>query len=188
MRARNISLLAAVFSLLLAGSAAPAQTFTAAPNNKFLVDLDTMDGHFSNWEHDDLGSLNALRASLKVTRLGNIAKWLPYFTVWLYAKSPGSNGVCGLVLDAPARKPPLNARLDCRIDGSKVTPQPFSKTLNVNEAVDLEMSWIDANKLTVRLGTETRTLPLPWGVSKLAVSSSTGEFVLTDLTLGTMAR
>src|SRR5450755_3375103 len=65
-----------------------AQSFVAAPGQKFTIELDSADGHQSEWLKNDLGSLTALRASCVILRLGK-SEDNPQFAFRIFfAKSP----------------------------------------------------------------------------------------------------
>src|SRR5437899_4885131 len=59
------------------------QAFAPAPGQSFFLDLDSAAGAFSQWRHDELGSLNSLRALLRVPRIRKDRKWLPTFSIAL---------------------------------------------------------------------------------------------------------
>lgn len=62
----------AVFGIglaLLASAPAAAASFTPNPQTSYVLDLDTPDQHMSEWRLTDLGSINALRATVKINGL-----------------------------------------------------------------------------------------------------------------------
>src|SRR4051794_29462194 len=78
----------AIAVLLNMSSFAHGQTFSAAPGQRFEIDLDTVDGHFSSWDHKDIAASSAMKAVISITRMGSDPKWTPYFTVRVATKSP----------------------------------------------------------------------------------------------------
>src|SRR6267143_6528630 len=67
----------------------PVQTFAPAPGQTFSLDLDTAPGVYSNWQHRDLGSLSALRATLHIPVIRKDDKWAPSFSLWVQKSQAG---------------------------------------------------------------------------------------------------
>jgi hypothetical protein len=148
--------------------------------------LDTAEGAFSQWRHDDLKSLNALSATIRVPRLRKDSKWLPTFTIWLQDVGVGEQRHCiGVQLTAPNRKPPLEVRI-IHVDkkeliGSDVLPIK----IGLDEDLPVEMVWATPNSVTVKVGEQTsKIINVAWVVESVALSASTGQMKVDPLILG----
>jgi hypothetical protein len=162
-----------------------AQSFVPVSNPKIDLALDTMNGHFSYWRTSNLGDLNALRATLSVTRLGNDPKWAPVFSIRV---NIGGGDFLAFHIGTEARKLPLLLRVLSHRNGKTEYPAKFAKTLRIDEKLDVEMSW-SAGKLIIRVGNaETKEMPISGPVTGLQISASTGELLVDGLVLGTIRR
>src|SRR5271155_880927 len=63
-------------------------SFVPAPGQTFSLDLDTVPGKYSNWRHHDLGSISALRATMRIPTIRRDAKWAPSFSIWVEKADP----------------------------------------------------------------------------------------------------
>jgi hypothetical protein len=152
-----------------------AQTFIQAPNQTFAIDLDTMDGAFSSWANNDLGSISGLRATIEVQRIGKHNSWLPSFSVNVST----SAGAFGLVFTAADWKPPVGVYTYSKGEKEKIGQ------ISVGEKTNIEMDWSTSGKLIVRVGNaKARELPISAPVTGIKVSASTGELTLHSISLG----
>ena len=156
-----------------------AQSFVASPGQKQDIDLDSGDGNLSVWQHKDLRSLSAMKATIKVLRLGRDATFEPNFTVSVTAGGTSY----GLRLQPAGGKLTLRAyyREPQKAD---VDVSTFKRTLALEEKVDVELFW-KGGKLFVRVADEKSEMPLPKPVSMVGISSTTGELE-ADIVLGNM--
>jgi hypothetical protein len=110
------------------------QPFVATPGQAFYLDLDSAPGQFSQWRHEDLGSLNGLRAIVSVPRLRTDSKWGAAFTIYLQSKDDmKSANSLGLQLVALDRNPPLTMRLVGRRNGMPIPQIQLQTTLELKE-------------------------------------------------------
>jgi len=123
---------------------AGAQTFDPESNQNFTLDLDTEDGHFSNWNDDDLGSISGLKATMEVDRLGKGSRWLPTFLIAVTTKE----GSFGLKLLAEQSKPPITAYAIVQSKNANAIGQQIA----VGQKIDLEMDWSIPGKLIFHIG------------------------------------
>jgi hypothetical protein len=158
-----------------------AQSFSAAPAQKISIDLDTADGNFSYWQHEDLSSLSALKASIRIARMGKHPRSGPYFTVRVGTAA----GTYGLRLrpDSPGATR-ISLQAYYREQKSDVVVSTFKRTIGINERVDVELHWTN-DRLAVRIDNERSELRLSGAIRFVGISSSTGE-LMGDVTLGTM--
>jgi hypothetical protein len=166
----------------------PAQTFVPATSQTFFLDLDTTEGAFSQWRHDDLGSLSAMRATIHIPRLGRDPRWAPTFSLWLQHTEAGqARDRIGLQLLAANRKPPLVVRIVQVEDGKLVSTESFSRTVDLNESLVVEMVWGTPHMVTIRIGdSEVHTASIPWYIDSVGVSASTGQLKVDPLVLGSL--
>jgi hypothetical protein len=166
-------------------SATAADSFVAAPNQRFEIDLDTAAGAFSNWAQDDIGAFSALRAIVSIPRLRQDPQWLPVFTMDLQDKT-STNGL-GFRISTPNRAVPLTLSVIKFGAAGATEVGTFKRTLNLSETIDVEIRWSRAGVITIGAGpSETQTFHVPWQVSRLAVSASTAEAKVQPLTLGSV--
>jgi hypothetical protein len=170
-------------------SAPPAQTFAPSAGQTFYLDLDTAEGAVSEWSHKDLGSLSALRATLRVPRLRKHDKWFPTFSVFLDNGETGqARNRVGLELWAPDRKPPLRVRLIQSVAG-KLSEHSSNRTVDLGENLNVEMIWQTPHTITIKIGdSESHTVNIPWSVNGVSVSASTGQMEVDPLALGSIGR
>jgi hypothetical protein len=168
----------------------PAQAFVPATSQTFSLDLDTAEGAFSQWRHDDLGSLSAMRATIHVPRLGRDPRWAPTFSLWLQHIEGGQarNGIA-LQLLAPTRKPPLVVRVVQVEDGKLVSTESLSRTIDLNESLVVEMVWGTPHMVTIKIGdAEVHKASIPWSIDSVGVSASTGQLKVDPLVLGSLGK
>jgi len=165
-------------------------SFIPATGQTFYLDLDTAEGAFSEWRHDDLGGLCALHASIRVPRLGKDPKWLPIFSIWLQdSEVDYKRKRIGLQFRAKDRKAPLETRI-VQFDGLKpVGVQSSSTTVGLDVTVPVEMVWLPQQSVTIRIGqNETHSLNVSWRIERIAITASTGQMKIDPLVLGCIGK
>ncbi len=165
-------------------------SFIPATGQTFYLDLDTAEGAFSQWRHDDLSGLCALHASIRVLRLRNDPKWLPGFTIWLQDKEVDYRRKrLGLQFWTKDRKAPLGVRI-IQFDGPKpVGVQSSSTTVSLDATVQVEMVWLPPQSVTIRIGqNETHSLNVSWRIERIAITGSTGQMKIDPLVLGCIGK
>ncbi len=143
---------------------------------KFSLDLDTYDGHFSEWTMDGLGGATVLRATIKATRASNHERWTPFLRVEVKTAKESF----GLLIHAPQGRLPFQFFAVQR-GGSAKREDRFGGTLDLNQSADIELSWAAKGKLIVRIGDHTRELPLSEPILGVQVISGTANFVVQNI-------
>jgi hypothetical protein len=167
------------------GGASKPPEFVPDPGQSFSLDLDTMSGHFSEWRHNHVGSLSGFHAAISVPRIAQDPQWAPAFSICVQDSGTGNGGheLCVQIL-APTGNPPLTVHV-FRVDtGTKTDEDSFQKTVDLNETVDVAISWATPGSLTIEIGTETHQYKIPWDVDSVSISSSTGELKADPLVFG----
>ncbi len=161
-------------------------SFTPAKGQTFYLDLDTAEGAFSEWRHDDLDGLCALHASIRVIRLRNDPKWHPTFYIWVEDNAvEDKKKKVALEIWAKDRKPPLELRI-IQFDGPRPTAvQSSNTTLPLDASVPVEIAWVTARSVKIKIGqNETHSIDISWPVEHVIVTASTGEMKIEPLVLG----
>jgi len=183
-------ILVALCSTVLAQEAQrTVQSFSPAPSQVFYLDLDTAAGASSQWRHDIVGSLSALRATVRVSMIRPDPKWSPTFSLWLQKSEAGQkHNRVTLQFSTPNQKPPLLIRIVRIDDGKLVADESSDTTVNLGESVNLEMAWTNPNMLIIKIGnSEAHKMTIPWLIDSVGVSASTGEMEVDPLVLGSVA-
>jgi len=168
-------------ALLLLAGAACADGFKPLPIlGSTRLDLDVQDGHFCGWIINDLGAVNAVRATLQVHRRGSDAKWAPTFSIALVN---GKNRVTFNLL-AAAPDLPMVARVSQPADKADDLGQLLGK-LDMDTPLDVAIDWTPDGSVTVKAGGKSAAVSLGAPVKGLEITGSTGEFELNPLQIGT---
>ena len=165
------------------------QAFIPAPGQAFSIDLDSPAGRFSQWLHEDVTTLTSLRAVVRVLTLRKDTRWRPAFTICLESSDDESlqNSLC-LQLAALDQKPPLTIRLVGSLNGEPIEETGLRTTLKLNEALKIDMGWRTPQVIMIRVGdAEALNVKVPWSVSKMRITGSTGEMVVKPLVFGGIA-
>lgn len=159
-----------------------------APGQMFFLDLDSAPGVFSQWRHDSLGTLNGLRAVLRVTRVRKDNKWAPTFAVYLQGEGdPLSADALGLQIFEQDRKLPLKIRLVGRLNGNPIHEIALQTSLRINDQLKVEMRWSEPKVITIMVGdSEVRNVSVSWPICRAMIISSTGQLKVDPLVLGTV--
>jgi hypothetical protein len=167
------------------GSVSKPPEFVPDPGQSFSLDLDTMSGHFSIWQHDHVGSLSGFHATISVPRIAEDPRWAPAFSICVHDSGSGNGGheLCVQIV-APTKNPPLEVYVFRRDTGTKTGEDSFQKTVDLNETVDVAISWATPGSLTIEIGTETHQYKIPWDVDSVSIASSTGELKVDPLVFG----
>jgi hypothetical protein len=193
------TLLIVVMIVLVSASLAPdarrrqlssVQSFVAAPGQTFSLDLDTAAGAYSNWRHHDLGTLSALRATIRIPVIRKDPKWAPAFSLWVQKSESGQVlDRIGVQFFAPNQKPPLAIRVVQFQAGKLTLTENSGKTISINESVTVEIVWATPNMVTIKIGdSETHNLSVPWSIDSAEVTASTGEMKVDTLVFSTIGR
>ena len=160
---------------------ASADSFRPAPGPSTLIlDSNTQSGNAATWKIGDLGSVNAVRASVRVHRLDYDPFKTPSFTITL---SGDAYKVVFNILSTNFR-PPLAMRLEHWVDGKFWQQQSFSAALKLDETLDVAIDWTADGNVTVQAGTETKTMYLGAPVSSVEFSASVGEIDFAPFKVG----
>jgi hypothetical protein len=165
------------------GPAVPAPAFMPAPSmGNLYLDLDIVDGRYSEWRINDLGTINALRARLQVHRFGEQSKWAPTFTIEV---DRSNNENVQFQLTAPRRGSPLVIRAVHRAGSKFMQFALFHATLNLDQKLDIAIDWTPTGDITLRIApNEFATMALHGAPTKLSIGASTGEIEFDPLALG----
>ena len=172
------------------------QSFVPTPGQTFTMDLDTAAGAYSKWRHLDLGSLSALRATIRIPVIRKDAKWSPVFSLWVEksesGRMPDRVGVQifapnqGVQIFAPNQEVPLGIRV-VQLQAGKVTlTEKSGKAINLNESVTVEINWATPKIVRIKIGdSETHNLSVPWSIDSVELGASTGEMKVEPLVFTT---
>ena len=165
-----------------------SQSFSAAPNQKFGVELDSADQHRSEWFKSDLQAFSAFRAQCWVLRVGSSAGGAAFgFRVFLGGPQQQKTTAYGLQLSTDSEKSPIGMDIRYRDMAEKkdIVLKRLRRTVGVNEPFSVELIWTD-KKLRVAVSqTEAGEVPLPERVSRFYISAVTGDLRCQDAVLGT---
>lgn len=171
----------------LSPPSAAVQPFVPDASQSFDLDLDTAKAAFSEWRHDNIGSLSALRAVVRVRVLRKDRKWLPAFAIWVQETEGGKiTNRLGVQLWPPKKKkPPLVIQL-VQYDGNNlVKTEKSNVTVGLDQDLPLEIVWSKPHVLTIKIGdSEIHNLSVGWSVDSVGVTASTGEMKVDPLVLG----
>jgi hypothetical protein len=158
--------------------------FKPAQGQSFYLDLDTAEGKYSEWRHEDVTRLCALRASVRIIRLRTDVRWTPTFSIWFAERGKGKQAKqLGLQFLTKYRTPPLETRLILEDSPTSHLEHALKTNVKLNQAVPVEIAWLD-HSILINVDQESVRLPLPWEIGNITVSSSTGEMKLEPLILG----
>jgi hypothetical protein len=143
------------------------------------LDLDTEEGHSSNWSIE-VCEINAIRAEVTTYRLGFHEDWLPVTTLRL----DNEDEQVVLQFVAGDRRPPLSARVRLSRDGVMVEETWSTRTIDIGERVDVEVTWDSAGAIEIDVGPETWVVEMSGPPRRFGVSNSTAGTRLDPLTLG----
>ena len=154
-----------------------------AEGQSFYLDLDTMDGHFSEWRHDDIQLLSGFSANASIRRISWDAKWLPAFTFALQDAGTGQeSNVLALQILSLNHKLPLNFRIARKEKGKAITEEPFKETIGLNDKFDVQIDWSARESVTITINqAEVYTHPISWPVESVLVAASTGQMKIDPI-------
>ena len=166
-------------------TASGAQQVVSAPAQAFYLDLDTPNGHFSEWRHDGVMQFSELRATIRATRLGFDLRWTPVLSLWF--NSDPQQGF-GLQLWRARWTAPLTLRLVRSERGQLTELKAFKRTIGLDEDVDLTVTW-RRHTAVFKVGDETAEISdIPWPIKSIMVTASTGDFHVNTFQLGSIKR
>jgi hypothetical protein len=161
-----------------------AISFKPAEGQAFRLDLDTAEGAYSEWQHDDVSSFCALHTSVRIKRLRTDVRWVPTFSIWFADSDKRDQGKhLALQFRATYRTPPLETRIVFWDSPTKTLEHTLKTTVKLDKPVPLEIVWLQ-HSILMNIGQESVRLPLDWEIRSIAVSASTGEMKLEPLILG----
>ena len=167
------------------------KAFQVAPNQHFYLDLDSAEGSYSQWRNDDLGTLNAIRASVTIKKMSTHIKWLPTFFVALAKNAPEraseSPDSVRVQLWSPDRRPPLEMRIVQYHNGQIVAEEKLGKTLELSEKMDIELFFVAPDTIILNLGSAgIKKVKVSWKPTSAVVIGSSGQMKVEPLELGTV--
>lgn len=188
----KLPVLIALSLTLLAGTfqtkpALLTPSFVRAPGQKFYLDLDTKEGKFSQWRHDELGSLTGLRATVSIPRVGRDPNFAAVFAFLLQETESTNKGqVLGLQLGVFDNKDSLMFHVVHAKNGEPIqVSERLQKRVNLNETVNIEIDWATPGTISIKVGeTEMHRLDAPWTIQSVAITASTGEMKVDPLVFG----
>lgn len=158
--------------------------FKPAQGQSFYLDLETAEGKYSEWRHEDVSGLCALHASVRIIRLRTDVRWKPTFSIWLAERGKGNQArQLGLQFLTKFLTPPLETRLVLQNSPTSHMEHELKTNVKLNQAVPLEIAWADHSVL-INVDQESVRLPVPWEIGTITVSASTGEMKVEPLILG----
>jgi hypothetical protein len=168
----------------------PAQSFAPATNQTFYLDLDTAAGAYSQWRHDDLGSLSGMRATIRVLRIREDARWAPDFSLWLQDTATGKEQHrLAVRFFAHRQRTPLTAEVAQIERGKLVSSEKLNTTIGLNESVAVQIDWATPHSVRIKIGdSETRRVDVPWSINNAGISVSTGELEVDPLVFGSISQ
>jgi hypothetical protein len=179
---------------LLASVSATAANFTPNPQASYVLDLDTPDQHMSEWRLTDLGTINALRATVKINGLiatrGEIKPgFLINFTsgdetvaVYVLGNAKDHNFMVFLTHN--------RGKEDIKDGGMYIC----SMLLAMEKPFELAVDWTPDGKVTATIsgykkldgtsGSEPLEAQMTKPPQQIAINGTGGEIELNPLTLG----
>lgn len=182
-------LTALVVAFMAAHGTAHAQSFTAAPNATFVLDLDSADGNFSLWQARDLAGINALRARATFVRKGEHRRWAPTFSI----TASGGEGRAAITFTAAPSSGPLLVGAALWRNGQKSEEETFLLPPAFEEPFDIHVEWTESGLVTFTVfssaaraanGFERHQVDLGEAPTSLRITGSTGEVLFDPLQLG----
>lgn len=180
--------LAAAAALAAFIAPACAGEFTPNPLTSYLVDLDTPDQHMSAWRQDDISSLNALRATVKINNL--VAPSGDMKPGFIFEFSNGEE-TAALYITGNWKNNHLAATLDHHLGKTDTKEGGLflsSMLLETRKAFELAIDWNADGKLTATItgpkGPETLSVQLKAAPKQLEILSANGEIELNPIKLG----
>lgn len=178
------------FALLSLAEFAHADDFRAAPHATFMTDLDTADGAYSVWRHDDVAGLNAMRTQVTFNRKGK-GQYAPMFTIRVVA----ANRSAALSFTAFPKSGPLIGYA-ARSDASEKDREMLLTFPEFKEPFDVHVQWTPEGKVTFRIysksgkslaaqGFERHVVDLGGAITGVQFSNSTSEVEFGKIELGT---
>ena len=177
----KLAIIVALVATITCWTGASAGSFAPLPVlGNTVLDFDTQSGSYSGWVISDIGSINAVHATLQIHRLGSDPKWAPSFSIII---SNGDSRVAFKILALPGESS-LIMQLARSAKENSDDPQLLG-TLGLNQAVDVAIEWTADGTVTVTAGKETRTAVLGAPAKALEFVGSTGEVEFNPLQIGT---
>ena len=175
---------------------ASADNFVANPQTTYLIDLDTPDQHMSEWRLTDVGSINALRATVKVNGLiapsGEIKPGFMF--TFINGDENATFYVFGNWKDQTLLLSLQHSRGGKDVADGGILMSSLLPNFKVGKPFELAIDWTAEGKLTATVsgytkldgtpGQEGMTIKMAAPPKQIAVDSTTGEIELNTLKLG----
>ncbi|HME80893.1 MAG TPA: hypothetical protein VKF82_02340 [Candidatus Eremiobacteraceae bacterium] len=169
------------------GDVSPPRGFARTPGRVFYLDLDTMSGHQSSWDQQEIAPSSVLHARFRVVRLGQDAYFVPAFWFWARSLGPKPDSMeAGLELSpTDGLRSPFGFRA-AYYDGHRLSQvHLFKLRPALLQWIGVTIDWTTPHRVTISLSDgESHSLQIPWTVGSVKVSSSTGEIEVDPLELG----
>lgn len=157
--------------------------FKAASGQTFYVDLDAPGGAYSEWRHDDVAGMCALRAVVEIPQLRSDPRWLPQFSFWLRESADGGNSL-SLRFWAKDWKVPIRVQIVQRNGATSTVLRNLDTSIDLNQKIPVEISWHSKEPVIIKIRHETFSVALKWPVRHVQINASTGEMILSPLVFG----
>ena len=183
-----IKSLAAAAVVLSLASPVCASDFKVVPHGSFLIDLDTMDDHFSVWRATDVADVNAVHAHVTLARCG---KSKQYACVAHIRVKSGDKAVGITIMQLKGSGPlyVVSKGPDDEDQQIYLTPPIAGESFDVgiHWAADgkVGLDLYDAANKEIGQGFEHHEADLGGPVDTVEVSGSTSEVTIDKLELGT---
>ncbi len=166
---------------LVAAVPVHADTFVPVPQlSDIVLDQDTGNGKYSVWRIAHPETLNAIRTTVQVHRLGQDDRWAPGFGIFLKS----GNKEVAFQIFSGTRQPPLAMHLFANKGGATAEDQNFAATLGLDQKLDVAIDWTADGTVTVEAGGEKHTIALGAPVTSVEFICSTGEVEFSPLQIG----
>jgi len=140
-----------------------------------VIDFDTLEGKYSSWSISDVGTLNAIRTTMRVHRIGYDRKWSPVLAIGF----KNGEDVVWFRLHSLDHNTPLGISLQRHRANKKEEEKNLAKKLDLHEDLPVAINWDRDGTVTVQVKDES-PVALSLGKPILSVellgSTCEGEF------------
>jgi hypothetical protein len=147
------------------------QTSERVGLSSFSFDLDTPEGHFSNWTIDDLNPATHFDAHLVVGALRHNPEWSPLFSVIL----GDSSEAILLQMASPAKDSPLIARIVHVLQGTPTDGVEIHSPPAPGDTTVLSVDWSTPRQLVMRFNDQRHTFKTQRPLTRITFASSSGQ-------------
>ena len=168
---------AALMSLLCA-LPSHADTFTPLPGlSKSSLDLDTMDGNYSEWKLPDIAVINAARTTVWIAREGSGGRWAPSLSV-----AVGNSDE--MVIFRISQHAPFQTTLEHFRKGVQPETLTYSTHPGLGDKVTIAVDWTPDGSVIVTAGGEQHQMKLTAPATWIDFSASTCDAHFDPLEIG----